>query len=104
MCPLQITNDIEPLSLTLHGVNACFIHHLPNVESYLISHKSETSQPPQKRCIKFTYLYTFLQILGSQFKIPNATEAISTFRHLENWYLMAQQMAQWLHTQKSKIG
>ena len=25
-CPLQIFNDIEPLSSTLHGLNACFIH------------------------------------------------------------------------------
>ena len=25
MCPLQITNDIEPLSLTLHALNGCFI-------------------------------------------------------------------------------
>ena len=47
MCPLQIINDIEPLSLTLHGVNVCSIHHPSNVENYLISHKSETSQPPK---------------------------------------------------------
>ena len=50
------------------------------------------------------YLYTFLQILGSQFKIPNATEAISIFWYLENWHLTAQQMVQRWHTQKSKIG
>ena len=29
MCPLQIINDFEPLSSTLHGVNACFIHKPP---------------------------------------------------------------------------
>ena len=76
--------DIEPLSLTLHGVNAHFIHHPSNVKNYSISHKSETGRPKKKKkCVKFTYLYTFLQILGSQFKIPNATEAISTFWHLE---------------------
>ena len=34
--------DIEPLSSTLHGVNARFIHHLSNVENYSIGHKSET--------------------------------------------------------------
>ena len=90
ICPLQIINDIEPLSLSLHGVNTCFIHHLSNVENYSIGHKSETGLPKKnKRCIKFTYLYTFLPILGSQFKIPNVTEAISTFRHLENWHLTA---------------
>ena len=26
MRPLQIINDIEPLSSILHGVNICFIH------------------------------------------------------------------------------
>ena len=77
MCPLQIINDTEPLSLTLHGVNAHFIYHPSNVENYSIGHKSETAQP-KKRCIKFTYLYTFVQILGSKFKIPIATEIVST--------------------------
>ena len=46
------------------------------------------------RNINSTYLYTFLYILGSKFKIANATEAVSTFRHLENRHLTAQQTAQ----------
>ena len=41
--------DIEPLSSTLHGVNACFIHHPSNVENYSIGHKSETGQPKKKK-------------------------------------------------------
>ena len=41
--------DIEPLSLTLHGVNARFIHRPSNIENYLISHKSETDGPKQKK-------------------------------------------------------
>ena len=41
-----------------------------------------------------TYFYTFLPILKAKFKISIATEAISTFQHLKNWHLMAQQMAQ----------
>ena len=49
ICPLQIINDIEPLSLTLHGVNACFIHHPSNVKNYSICHKLETDQPKQKQ-------------------------------------------------------
>ena len=49
ICPLQIINDIEPLSLTLHGLNACFIHHPSNVENYSIGHKSETGQPKKKK-------------------------------------------------------
>ena len=32
MCPLQIFNDIEPLSSTIHGLIGHFIHHLSNVE------------------------------------------------------------------------
>ena len=51
MCPLQIINDIEPVSLTLHGVNAHFIHHPSNVENYLIGHKSETAQPKKRKKI-----------------------------------------------------
>ena len=41
--------DIEPLSLTLHGVNACFIHYPSNVENYSIGHKSETTQQKKKK-------------------------------------------------------
>ena len=74
MCALQIINNIEPVSLTLHDVNARFIHHPSNVKNYSIGHKSETAQPPKKRYIKFTYLYIFLQILGSKFKIHINTE------------------------------
>ena len=58
----------------------------------------------KKKGASNSYLYTFLQILGSKFKIPNATEAVSTFRHLENRHLTAQQTAQRWHTQKSKLG
>ena len=32
MCPLQIINDIEPLSSTIHGLIGCFIHHPSNVK------------------------------------------------------------------------
>ena len=49
MCPLQNINGIESLSLTIHGVNAHFIHHLSNVKNYSISHKSETNWPKQKQ-------------------------------------------------------
>ena len=49
MCPLQIVNDIKPLSLTLHGVNAHFIYHPSNVKIYLIGRKSGTAQPTKKK-------------------------------------------------------
>ena len=49
MCPLQMFNDIEPLSLTLHGVNACFIHHPSNEKNYSLWHKPETGQPKEQK-------------------------------------------------------
>ena len=49
MCPLEIINDIESLSLTLHGVNTRFIHHPSNVKNYTIGHKRETNWPKQKQ-------------------------------------------------------
>ena len=49
MCPLQITNDIEHLSSTLHGVNETFIRHPSNVKNYSNGHKSETDQKKKKK-------------------------------------------------------
>ena len=45
MYPLQIINDIEPLSLTLHGINRHFILQPSNIKNYSIGDKSETGQP-----------------------------------------------------------
>ena len=63
MCPLQIISDIEPLSLTIHGVNTCFIHYKSNIENYSIDHKLETDRPKknQKNGVLeniFLHLYT----------------------------------------------
>ena len=70
MCPLQIINDIEPLSLTLHGVNTCFIHHPSNVKNYSIGHKLETTQPKKK---KVHPSYIFLHLSANFWvKIQNA--------------------------------
>ena len=68
-----IINDIEPLSLTLHSVNAHFIHHPSNVENYSIGHKSETGQPKKKKKSRsveyiFTPLYWFW---GQNSKYPS---------------------------------
>ena len=69
-----------------------------------ISPKLVNQKKKKKKCIKFTYLYTFLHILSSKFKIPIATEISEFFQHLGNRHLMAQQMAPRWDTQKSKIG
>ena len=80
MCALQIINDIEPLSLTLHGINTCFIHHLSNVENYSIGHKSETDRPKQKKFLFWRiYFYTSILVLGLKFKIQMAENCCLTF-------------------------
>ena len=58
MCPVQFINGIESLSVTLHGVNASFIHHPSNVENYSISQMSETNQPKKKKSCPGEYIFT----------------------------------------------
>ena len=74
-------NDNEPLPLTLHGLNAHFIHHPSNVKNYSIGHKSETDRPKQKQKIVFwrIYFYTSILVLGLKFKIQMAE---NLFGHL----------------------
>ena len=73
--------DIEPLSSTLHGLNAHFIHHLSNVENYSIGHKSETHQSKQKKKIVFwrIYFYTSILVLDLKIKIQMAENRCLTF-------------------------
>ena len=80
ICPLQIINDIEPLSSTVHGVNVCFIHHHSNVENYSIGHKSETSQPKKKKKrVGRIYFYTSILVLDLKIKIQMAKNLYWTF-------------------------
>ena len=80
ICPLQIINDIEPLSLTLHGLNACFIHHPSNVKNYSIGHKSETDWPKQQKKVFWRiYFYTSMLVLGLKFKIQMVENLRVTF-------------------------
>ena len=86
MCPLQIINDIESLSLTLHGINGHFIHHPSNVKNYSNGHKLETAQPKKKKVGQeniFLHLYT-----GFRVKIQNT-------HHYRNWatFLTSRQLA-----------
>ena len=76
ICPLQISNDIEPLSLTLHGVNAS------NVENYSIGHKSETSQPKKKKkkSASNSHIYTpFCTFWGQNSKYPSLQKLLNFF-------------------------
>ena len=82
MCPRQIINNIEPLTLTLHGVNAHFIHH---PSKWRITWSAISHQPvnPPKMLHRVIYFYTFVQIFESKFKIPSATE-IQHFFKIQN--------------------
>ena len=67
MCPLQITNDIEPLSLTLHVINRHLIHQLPNVKNYLIDHNSDTNNKfKNKKTESGEHIFTPLYQLMTQ--------------------------------------
>ena len=70
MCPLQIINDIEPLSLMMK-----------------ITWLVENSQP-KKVHLSYKFFYTFMQIFGRKFEIPIATEIWQLFWHLGNQHLM----------------
>ena len=61
--------DIEPLSLTLHGINACFIHHQFNVENYSIGHVGNqlTKTKKQNGVLENIFLH-FILVLDSKIK------------------------------------
>ena len=62
--------DTEALSLILHIINRHFIHQLFNIENYLISHNSHSSQNFQKTKTKpVEYILHLCANLCSKFKI-----------------------------------
>ena len=84
-CPLQIINNSEPLSLTLHGVNACFIHHPSNVQNYSICHKLELVNQKEK---KFHPSYIFLHLSANFWlKIQNTHRYRNSANFLTSWWL-----------------
>ena len=86
ICPLKMTNDIEPLSLTLHGVNRHFIQWPPNGQN------------------KTTNIMLHLRpTYGPKFFKAYAWEA-DTFLLLKNWHLTACGTTQGSDTQNFKIG
>ena len=64
MCPLQIINDIEPLSLTIHGLIGCFIHHPSNVKSTRAAISRKPIDQIKKKTFLITYFYTLINIDG----------------------------------------
>ena len=85
ICPLQIINDIESLSSTLHGVNTCFIHHPSNVENNSIGHKSETSElkKQKKNVSSELHIFTpFCQFWGQNSKYKWPKMCVQFFWHV----------------------
>ena len=65
MCPLQITNDIEPLSSTIHGLIGHFIHHPSNVKITRVAiSQKPIDQIKIKKPFLITYFYTLINIYG----------------------------------------
>ena len=66
MCPLQIINDIEPLSSTIHGLIGRFIHHPSNVKitRAAISRKPIDQIKKKNKPFLITYFYTLKNIYG----------------------------------------
>ena len=66
MCPLQIINDIESLSSTIHGLIGRFIHHPSNVKitRAAISRKPIDQIKKKKKPFLITYFYTLKNIYG----------------------------------------
>ena len=64
MCPLQIINDIEPLSSTLHGLIGRFIHHPSNVKITRAAITQKLTDQIKKKTFLITYFYTLINIYG----------------------------------------
>ena len=59
MCPLHIINDIEPLSLTIHGLIGCFIHNPSNVKITQVAISWKLIDQIKKKNI-FNYIFLHL--------------------------------------------
>ena len=59
ICPLQIINNIESLSSTLHGVNTHFIHHHPmwKITRSAISRKPVNQKKKKKVLPSYIFLH-----------------------------------------------
>ena len=90
MCPLQIIKDVVPLLLTIHRVNACFIHHSSNVNqkkkvhpSYIFLHLSANFWFKIQNTHRYRNLATFLTSLQSALNGPaNGLEV--TYSKIQN--------------------
>ena len=91
MCSLQITNDIESLSSTIHGLIRCFIHHPSNVKitRAAISRKPIDQINFKKKNI---FNYIFLHVdkhLWLKNQNTNGRKSPANFLYVQNLHLTA---------------
>ena len=91
MCPLQIINDIESLSSTIHGLIGRFIHHPSNVKitRAAISRKPIDQIKKKKKPFLITYFYTLKKYLWLKNQNTNGRKCPANFLHVQNLHLMA---------------
>ena len=82
MCPLKMSNDIEPISLTLHGVNGHFIEWPPMLKmtkSAIIGTAGKIFKNKTKKNHPWGILFnTFVPIYGPKVLIAYVWEADTT--------------------------
>ena len=82
--------DIEPLSLTIHGLIGCFIHHPSNVKITRVAISRKLIDQIKK--IKNIFNYIFLHLdkhLWLKNQNTNGRKSPANFLYVQNLHLMA---------------
>ena len=90
MCPLQIINDIEPLSSTIHGLIGCFIYHPSNVKITWAAISQKPIDQIKKKKNIFNYIFLHLdKHLWLKTQNTNGQKSSENFLYMQNLHLMA---------------
>ena len=90
MCPLQIINDIEPLSLTIHGLIGRFIHHPSNVKITRAAISRKPIDQIKKEKAIFNYIFLHLdKNLWLKNQNTNGQKSPANFLYVQNLHLTA---------------
>ena len=90
MCPLQIINDIEPLSSTIHGLIGCFIHHRSNVKITRAAISRKPIDQMEKKKTIFNYIFLHLdEHLWLKNQNRNGRKPVANFLRVHNLHFTA---------------
>ena len=90
MCPLQIINDIEPLSSTIHGLIGRFIHHPSNVKITRAAISRKPIDQIKKKKNIFNYIFLHLdKHLWLKNRNTNGQKSPANFLYVQNLHLTA---------------